>query len=46
MTGNDAFCITFSVNMAKKGRTYEIDMNEGIITIISSRIFKELSQKG
>ena len=40
MTGSDAFYINSSINLAKKGSTYE-DVFEGIITINSSRITLE-----
>ena len=34
MSGGDAFCITVSDYLAKKGSTYEVDVYQGIITII------------
>ena len=42
MTGSDEFCVNFTNNLAKKDSTYEV-VYEGIITINSSRICKELS---
>ena len=40
MSGSDAFCINVSDHLAKKGSTYEVDVYEGIITIILVEIAK------
>ena len=34
MSESDAFCINVSDYLARKGSTYEVDVYEGIITII------------